>query len=138
MIQQLNDLIGKKFSYKGNEIVIKSIKRVYSVYVVLCDKKTYNFYESEVSVFLKEIIEIPRVNFKPETLEKRKMELQKTQKTTEVVRTENLNLDIKLVLFEILEKVRSDKGYIPQANAVCNIVTQMINVQKLEMQLKKK
>ena len=138
MIQQLNDLIGKKFSYKGNEIVIKSIKRVYSVYVVLCDKKTYNFYESEVSVFLKEIIEIPTINIKPETLEKRKMELQKTQKTTEVVRTENLNLDIKLVLFEILEKVRSDKGYIPQANAVCNIVTQMINVQKLEMQLKKK
>ena len=138
MIQQLNDLIGKKFSYKGNEIVIKSIKRVYSVYVVLCDKKTYNFYESEVSVFLKEIIEIPTVKVKPETLEKRKMELQKTQKTTEVVRTENLNLDIKLVLFEILEKVRSDKGYIPQANAVCNIVTQMINVQKLEMQLKKK
>jgi hypothetical protein len=66
------------------------------------------------------------------------MELQQNNKISEIVRTENVNFDIKGVLFDTLEKVKSDKAFIPQANAICNVVTQMINVQKLEMQLKNK
>jgi len=135
MIEQLKELIGRKFSYKDKEILIKNAKRVSGVYVILTDHKTYNFFESEVSFFLKEIIEIPRVKVKPEALQIRKMEL---QNKTEIIRTENLNFDIKGVLFDTLEKVKSDKAFIPQANAICNVVTQMINVQKLEMQLKNK
>jgi hypothetical protein len=138
MIQQLNELVGKKFFYKDKEIQIKYVKKVNSVYVVISDKKTYNFYESEVSFFLKEIIEIPRVKVKPEVLEVRKMEIKKNENTKEIIRTENINLDIKSVLFDVIEKVRTDKNFVPQANAICNVVTQMINVQKLEMQLKKK
>jgi hypothetical protein len=138
MIEQLKELIGKKFSYKDKDILIKNAKRVSGVYVVLTDHKTYNFFESEVPFFLKEIIEIPRVKIKPEALEKRKMELQQNNNTTEIVRTENVNFDIKGVLFDTLEKVKSNKDFIPQANAICNVVTQMINVQKLEMQLKNK
>jgi hypothetical protein len=135
MIEQLKELIGRKFSYKDKEILIKNAKRVSGIYVVLTDHKAYNFFESEVSFFLKEIIEIPRVKVKPEALQIRKMEL---QNKTEIIRTENLNFDIKGVLFDTLEKVKSDKAFIPQANAICNVVTQMINVQKLEMQLKNK
>lgn len=138
MIEQLKELIGKKFSYKDKDILIKNVKRVSGVYVVLTDHKTYNFFESEVPFFLQEIIEIPRVKIKPEALEKRKMELQQNNKISEIVRTENVNFDIKGVLFDTLEKVKSDKAFIPQANAICNVVTQMINVQKLEMQLKNK
>ena len=138
MLKKLNLLIGNKYNYKGNVIVVKEIKIVSTTYVVKTDKRTYNFFESEVPFFLKEVIEIPRVKVKPQILEKRKMELQKNQNTTEIVRTENINIDIKGVLFDVLEKVRTDKSFIPQANAICNVVTQMINVQKLEMQLKKK
>ena len=138
MIEQLKELVGKKFNYKNKEILIKNVKRVSGIYVVLSDHKAYNFFESEVPFFLKQVIEIPRVKVKPQILEKRKMELQQNQNTTEIVRTENINLDIKRVLFDTLEKVKSDKSFIPQANAICNVVTQMINVQKLEMQLKKK
>jgi len=138
MIEQLKELIGRKFSYKDKEILIKNAKRVSGVYVILTDHKTYNFFESEVPFFIKEIIEIPRVKVKPEALQIRKMELQNNQSKTEIIRTENLNFDIKGVLFDTLEKVKSDKSFIPQANAICNVVTQMINVQKLEMQLKNK
>ena len=138
MIEQLKELIGRKFSYKDKEILIKNAKRVSGVYVILTDHKTYNFFESEVPFFIKEIIEIPRVKVKPEALQIRKMELQNNQSKTEIIRTENLNFDIKGVLFDTLEKVKSDKAFIPQANAICNVVTQMINVQKLEMQLKNK
>jgi hypothetical protein len=138
MIEELKKIIGKKFSYKNKEILIKNVKKVSGVYVVLTDYKTYNFFESEAPFFLKEIIEIPRVKVKPEVLKARKMEIQKVENTKEIVRTENINLDIKSVLFDVIEKVRSDKNFVPQANAICNVVTQMINVQKLEMQLKKK
>jgi len=138
MIEQLKELIGRKFSYKDKEILIKNAKRVSGVYVILTDHKTYNFFESEIPFFIKEIIEIPRVKVKPEALQIRKMELENNQNKTEIIRTENLNFDIKGVLFDTLEKVKSDKSFIPQANAICNVVTQMINVQKLEMQLKNK
>ena len=152
MIDQLKELIDKKFLYKENEIIIKNIKKVSGVYVILTDKNTYNFFESEVPVFLKELCELPRVKLKEGVLEKRQIELKNVsiqvknmevkpnemEKMTEkIVPIQQSNLDIRNVLFETLERVRSDKSYIPQANAICNVVTQMINVQKLEMQLKK-
>lgn len=154
MIQQLKELIGRKFSYKDKEILIKNTKKVNGVYVILTDKKTYNFFESEIPFFLKEIIEIPRVKLKEGVLEKRQIELknvsiqvkkdelnpikmEKNEKNIVPIQEES-NISIRSVLFETLEKVRTDKNYIPQANAICNVVSQMINVQKIEMQLKNK
>jgi hypothetical protein len=131
MLPKLKELIGKKFSYKGNELLIKNTKKVSGVYVVLTDKKTLNFFESEVSFFLKEIIEIPIVKLKTEVLIKRQMELQEKKDLP----IENENLNIRKVLVETIEKLRKDKSYIPQANAICNVVSQMINIQKLELQL---
>ena len=75
MIQQLKELIGRKFNYKEKDILIKNIKRVSGVYVVLTDIKTYNFFESEVPFFLKEIVELPRVKLKDGVLERRQLEL---------------------------------------------------------------
>lgn len=138
MIQELKELIGKRFSYKDKEILIKNAKRVSGVYVVLTDSKTYNFFESEVPFFLKEIIEIPRVKLKPEALEKRKMEISKKQSEPSNTQTDVQTFDINSVLIETIEKVRKDKSYVQQANTICNVVTQMINIQKLELQIKSK
>ncbi len=136
MIEQLKELIGRKFLYKENEILIKNSKKVSGVYVVLTDKKTYNFFEKEIPFFLKEITELPRVKLKQGILEKRQMELQNTPKPQNTL-SENNQFDVKSVLIETIEKIRTDKNYIPQANAICNVVTQMINIQKLEIQIKK-
>lgn len=153
MIQQLKELIGKRFSYKEKEILIKNAKRVSGVYVVLTDNKTYNFFESEVPFFLKEIVEIPRVKLKEGVLEKRQLELknvsiqekkhelntnQMENKEKNIAPTQESNLNVRNVLMETLDKVRVDKSYIPQANAICNVVAQMINIQKLELQIKSK
>lgn len=153
MIQQLKELIGRKFSYKDKDILIKNVKRVCGVYVVLTDSKTYNFFESEVSFFLKEIVEIPRVKLKEGVLEKRQLELKNVsiqEKKHElntykmdnneknILPIQETNLNVRNVLLETLEKVRSDKSYIPQANAICNVVAQMINIQKLELSIKNK
>lgn len=153
MIQQLKELIGRKFSYKDKDILIKNVKKVSGVYVVLTDNKTYNFFESEVPFFLKEIVEIPRVKLKEGVLEKRRLELKNVsiqEKKHElntnkmenneknIVPIQEANLNVRNVLLETLEKVRSDKSYIPQANAICNVVAQMINIQKLELSIKNK
>jgi hypothetical protein len=153
MIQQLKELIGRKFTYKDNEILIKNVKKVSGVYVLLTDNKTYNFFESEVPFFLKEIVEVPKVKLKEGFLQKRQLELKnasiqekKHEPNTNkmdinkknVVPIQETNLNIRNVLFETLEKVRTDKTYIPQANAICNVVTQMINIQKLELLIKNK
>ena len=153
MIQQLKELIGRKFSYKDKDVLIKNVKRVSGVYVVLTDNKTYNFFESEVPFFLKEIIEIPRVKLKEGVLEKRQLELKNVsiqEKKHElntnkmenneknIVPIQETNLNVRNVLLETLDKVRSDKSYIPQANAICNVVAQMINIQKLELSIKNK
>ena len=153
MIQQLKELIGRKFSYKDKDILIKNVKRVSGVYVVLTDNKTYNFFESEVSFFLKEIVEVPRVKLKEGVLEKRQLELKNVsiqEKKHElntnkmenneknIVPIQEANLNVRNVLLETLDKVRSDKSYSPQANAICNVVAQMINIQKLELSIKNK
>lgn len=153
MIQELKELIGRKFSYKDKEILIKNTKRVSGVFVVITDKKTYNFFESEVPFFLREIVEIPRVKLKDGVLEKRQLELknvsiQEKKHELEADKMENnekniapiqeANLNVRNVLMETLDKVRTDKSYIPQANAICNVVAQMINIQKLELSIKNK
>jgi hypothetical protein len=153
MIQQLKELIGRKFSYKDKDILIKNVKRVSGVYVILTDSKTYNFFESEVPFFLKEIVEIPRVKLKEGVLEKRQLELKNVsiqEKKHElntnkmenneknIVPIQEANINVRNVLLETLEKVRTDKSYIPQANAICNVVAQMINIQKLELSIKNK
>lgn len=153
MIQELKELIGRKFSYKDKEILIKNTKRVSGVYVVITDKKTYNFFESEVPFFLREIVEIPRVKLKEGVLEKRQLELKNVsiQEKKHELNTNKMdnnekniapiqeaNLNVRNVLIETLDKVRTDKSYIPQANAICNVVAQMINIQKLELSIKNK
>lgn len=153
MIQQLKELIGRKFSYKDKEILIKNTKRVSGVYVILTDKKTYNFFESEIPFFLKEIVEMPRVKLKDGVLEKRQLELKNVSiqgkkhelntnkmenNEKNIVPIQEANLNVRNVLMETLDKVRTDKSYIPQANAICNVVAQMINIQKLELSIKNK
>ena len=153
MIQQLKELIGRKFSYKDKEILIKNTKRVSGVYVILTDKKTYNFFESEIPFFLKEIVEIPKVKLKEGVLEKRQLELKNVSiqgkkhelntnkmenNEKNIVPIQEANLNVRNVLMETLDKVRTDKSYIPQANAICNVVAQMINIQKLELSIKNK
>jgi len=138
MIEQLKELIGRKFSYKDKEILIKNVKKVSGVYVILTDQKTYNFFESEVPFFLKEIVEVPRVKLKPEAIEKRKMELANKESEISTTKVYVNNFDINSVLIETIEKVRKDKTYVQQANTICNVVTQMINIQKLELSIKSK
>ena len=72
--QKLNLLIDKKFSYKDKIITITKWKRVGTTYVVFSDKQTYNFLESEIDLFIDNLLPV-RVKLKEGVLEKRQLEL---------------------------------------------------------------
>jgi len=142
MEEILNNLIDKQFSYENKIILIKSWKKVNSIYVIISDKRTYNFYQSEIQKFVNSL-ELVRVKLKEGVLEARQLQLnnlkmENSEKFEENkisdVKNDNLKeeFDIKEVLIDTIKKVKTDKGYIPQANTICNITTQLINLKKIE------
>ena len=125
MLKKLNTLIGNKYNYRGNTITIKEVKIVSATYVVKTDKRTYNFFESEIDSFILELIDYVEKPVKSFIMENTPNTLSEK------------SIDLSEILYDTIDKVKKDKNYIGQANAICNIVTQMINIKKLELQLKK-
>ena len=125
MEEILNELIGKKRNYKGKEIIINKHKKVNGNYVIFSDKQTYNFLESEIEKFV--------LDLKDTSIQVKKHEIKPVE--LENISTQENNLSV--ILFETIKKVKIDKDYINQANAICNVVSQMINVRKLELLIKK-
>ena len=124
MLNKLKELIGKSFLYKGIEITINDVKLVSITYVVKTNKRAYNFFENEVETFLSELKNVPIPKIKTmENTEKNIVAIQQT--------------DLSVILLDTIHKIQNDKEYVKQANAICNVITQIINVKKLEIQLKK-
>lgn len=147
MQERLDLLIDKKFNYKDKIITITKWKRVGTTYVVFSDKQTYNFFESEIDLFIEQLQPV-RVKLKEGVLEKRQIELKnvsiqvkKDELNPNKMEENEKNIvpiqenDLSVILLDTIQKVQKDKTYINQANAICNVVSQMINIKKLELQL---
>lgn len=135
MLEKLKELIGITFEYKGKNIVISKVKYVGTSFVVFTNRQTMNFFENEVEPFISELkpfqekLKIASIQLKKHELNPSKMEENKQN----IVPIQENNLSA--ILLETIEKVQKDKTYINQANAICNIVSQMINIKKLELQI---
>jgi len=147
MQERLDLLIDKKFNYKDKIITITKWKIVGTTYVVFSDKQTYNFFESEIDLFIEQLQPV-RVKLKEGVLEKRQLELKnvsiqvkKDELKPNKMEENEKNIvpiqenDLSVILLDTIQKVQKDKTYINQANAICNVVSQMINIKKLELQL---
>jgi hypothetical protein len=128
MLNKLKELIGKSFLYKGIEITINDVKLVSTTYVVKTNKRAYNFFENEVDMFISELKNVP-IQVKKHELKANKTE--ENEKNNVPIQQK----DLSVILLDTIEKIQNDKEYVQQANAICNVVTQMINVKKLEIQL---
>jgi len=150
MKEKLDLLIDKKFNYKDKIITINKWKKVSGTYVIFTDKRTFNFLESEIEWFIEDLSEV-RVKLKEGVLEKRQLELKNVSiqvkkeelKPNEMEENEKnivpiQEKDLSVILLDTIAKVQKDKNYIGQANAICNVVSQMINIKKLELQISKK
>lgn len=127
MLEKLNKLIGISYDYKGKNIIISKVKLVSTSYVVFTNLQTFNFFENEVENFI-ETLKIKE----PKQI---KINLPMENTTKDVSKELIINPNIKMILLETLEKLKTDKSYIPQANAICNVVSQMINITKVEIQI---
>lgn len=148
MQERLDLLIDKKFNYKDKIITITKWKRVGTTYVVFTDKQTYNFFENEIDLFIEQLQPV-RVKLKEGVFEKRQLELKnvaiqvkKDELNPNKMEENEKNIvpiqeetDLSIILLDTIQKVQKDKTYINQANAICNVVSQMINIKKLELQL---
>jgi hypothetical protein len=124
--------IGFFFIYKGTKIKIEDVKFVGSNTVVKTNVRAYNFLDSELSCFFDELVLV-----NSDIVEKTKQE----PPINQVIQSSNIdyvNFSISNVLIDAISRVKHDKDYVNQANAICNLTSQIINVKKLELQMSKK
>ena len=55
MIERLLDLVGNTYLYQNKEFKIEKVKRINSSYVIITNKKIFNFYEAEAFKFVNEL-----------------------------------------------------------------------------------
>lgn len=120
MEEKLDGLIGQKFSYNDDNIIVEKWKRVNSNIVIYTNKRTLNFFSSEIDQFISDL--------KPEKM--------KTPITKKILAVKEENDAIKQLLFEAIDKVKTDRTYVQQANAICNITSQLIKIKLIEMKIK--
>lgn len=118
------EYIGSKYQLDGLNVEIHEFKDINGRLVVKTNKRTFVFNNFED--FLN--------NIKPYQQPKLHQMENKTTLTKESPYNNNNDQDeIKKLLFEAINKVKNDKSYVAQANAICNITTQLINIKKIEL-----
>jgi hypothetical protein len=127
--QKLDEIVGKIFNYKGKNINIEKYKDVNGTNVVIfADGRPMNFLTNEVEPFLDALLD---------PLEKEKTETQVMVPKKEMITFEPTkdNTQIKSILMDTLQKIKDDPKYIAQASSICEVVGQMVAIQKNEIQM---
>jgi hypothetical protein len=115
--------IGKKYNYNGQNIVIEEIKEVFGKTVILTDKRAFSFVNDVQEKFFNKL--------KPYK-EKKVFKMSSVQETTPIKEYQSDD-EIKNILFDAITRVQNDAGFVKQANAICNITSQLISIKKLEL-----
>jgi hypothetical protein len=125
MEEKLKELIGNKYLYQGKEITIEKVKKINASFVIITNKRTFNFYEAEAHKFMQDIQQVNAFKNLP-----------KMESNTEVITKSEDKL--QQVIFDAIAQVKNNKEYVQQANAICNLTSQLINIKKLELQIMSK
>lgn len=104
MKQKLKELTGNRYNYKGNNIKIEGVKFIGANTVVITELRSYNLLESQIEEFM-------------ENLQEPKQEKA---------------FDLKIFLIETIQRVKSDPDFVKQANSICSLSSQLINIEKLK------
>ncbi len=124
--------IGFFFIYKGTKIKIEDVKFVGQNTVVKTNVRAYNLLDSELGSFLDELVLV-----NSDIVESQKV----APPVNQVIQSATIdyaNFSISNVLIDAIARVKNDKDYVQQANAICNLTSQIVNVKKLELQINKK
>lgn len=125
---KLDEIVGKTYNYKGKNITIDKYKQINGTNTVIFIPQPLNFLNHEVQDFLDNLYE-PIIKEKSET------EVLIPQQKLVSFEPTRENKEIKSTLLATLEKLKTDPGYIPQATAICDVVNQMVSLQRNEIQM---
>lgn len=127
---KLDNVVGKPYNYHGKNITIEKYKEVAGTNVVIFVNGSpfKNLYFSELEEFLNDLCVPAAEILKPQQIAVPEQKLKVFEPTKE-------NEEIKQTLMDTLKKVKTDASYIPQATAICNVVSQIVTVQKTEIQM---
>lgn len=127
-IPELDALVGNTYQYKGKNITIERYKKVGYTNTVIFAPGPINLLDGEVSEFIENLGElIEKKSFVPAPQPKKETQVVSFESTPE-------NKAIKATLMETLEKVKADPSYIPQAKAISDVVKNLVDIQKNEIQ----
>lgn len=126
--QKLDSIVGKEFFYQEKRIKIERYKEVGGTNVVIFMPHARNFYINELNDFINSLKLAPQKQTPQIKVQNAEVQIIEPIKEYDV---------IKSTLLSTLEKVKEDKNYIPQAKAVCGVVSEMVNVVKTEIQVLK-
>lgn len=143
-LQQMIDS-GKTYYYRQQPAVIKSFDAVHNEIEILVEinghpQKFIKENEGKIGLFLSCFTEIPVVE--DVEAQSSKSNLPATNKTTFVpeiyTETKGLFTSLSQKLLEDIDKVREKPEYVGQAKQVCNNVSAIVNITKLQLQLLQK
>ncbi len=125
----LDSIVGKEFSFEGENITINRYKDVSGANIIIfINGRPRNFLPSEIPGFIDKLHEPLKAPLKETQIAIPKTQLFIYEPTAE-------NKEVKKTLLETLKKVKENPNYIPQAEAICGVVNQIVAVQKTEIQM---
>lgn len=129
LTKKLEALIGQEFHYRGENVIVTKFKILNgSNAVVFLNDRPINFLFSEIDDFVNALSE-------PIHTEKSSMAVSLPKRETAIYEPTKESVAIKNSLMEVLAKVKEDPSFIPQAKVICEVVSQVVNVQKTEIQM---
>lgn len=135
MTNNFQSLIGKRYRYKGVEHLIQSYSYRNNIHYLVTDKEWFEFTNEEsLKDFLAICIEVEE---KLEVIQASSASTDENGLSRPNSGSNNIMAYLKGVLVEDIERVREDGEYVEQAKTVSNNVKRLIDIARLELQIKK-
>jgi hypothetical protein len=133
---------GKTYYYRGNPIVVKSFDQTHGEIEILVEidgepQKFVKEDESKLKYFIEALKEVPEIRDEDEP---QHLLPAKTKAELPVIYLEMKDTFAALnrTLIDDIEKVRTNPEYVTQAKQVCNNISAIVNITRLQLQLVQK
>jgi hypothetical protein len=126
-------LIGKTLRYKGVEHFVQSYSYRNKMHYLVTDKEWFEFpSEEHVKDFLAICVEVENI----ELIHTPKSATDENGLSKPNSSSGNVMAYLKGILVEDIERVREDPEYVEQAKTVSNNIKRLVDIAKLELQIK--
>lgn len=136
MNNSFQSLIGKRLRHKGVEHLVQSYSYRNKTHYLVTDKEWFEFpHEENLKDFLAICVEV-EPDQQMEIIQSPKAATDENGLSRPNSSSGNVMAYLKGILIEDIERVREDREYVEQAKTVSNNVKRLVDIAKLEIQIK--